>query len=383
MLFQGKVLFLSGPGPCPKANTHTYLLIQKLPTMRRLLFLVPFFVLAAHSLAQPSSPIPTQDSLGRESLFDAMSLHPDSIVQLRFTTDLGGLIRTRTKETYQDASITYTNRDGKTISRDVEVKARGNIRKEICSHPPIKIKWKRKTLDSLGYSRHNEMKVVWQCREGKHYEQVLLREFMAYRLYNLISPYSFRVQLAKMEVQDAAHPQRYHSKYAFFIEDESQFEERTQGEFQDTLLKSQRELVRDELLTLYVFQYMIGNTDWSLGNLHNVRILHFPTLDKSIVVPYDFDYAGMVGANYAVPHETLPIKDVRERYYKGGECSEQEIQRLTQLFLAKKQLILSYCEQFPHLDGLVKKDLVDYMESFFLMLEDKRGLHQVIRTKSN
>ena len=351
--------------------------------MRRFLFLVPFFVLATLSLAQPSSPIPTKDSLGRESLFDAMSLHPDSIVHLRFTTDLGGLIRTRTKETYQNASITYTDRDGKAISRNVEVKARGNIRKEICSHPPIKIKWKRKTLDSLGYARHNEMKVVWQCREGKHYEQVLLREFMAYRLYNLISPYSFRVQLAKMEVHDAAHPQRQYSKYAFLIEDESQFEERTQGKFRDTLLKSQRELLRDELLTLYVFQYMIGNTDWSLGNLHNVRILHFPTLDKSVVVPYDFDYAGMVGANYAVPHETLPIKDVRERYYKGGECSEPEIQRLTQLFLDKKQPVLSYCEQFPHLDGFVKKDLVDYIEGFFLILEDKRGLHQVIRTKSN
>ena len=88
---------------------------------------------------------------------------------------------------------------------------------------------------------------------------------MAYRLYNLISPYSFRVQLAKMEVYDAAHPQRHYSKYAFFIEDESQFEERTQGKFRDTLLKSQRELLRDDLLKLYVFQYMIGNTDWNLG----------------------------------------------------------------------------------------------------------------------
>jgi hypothetical protein len=359
------------------------LLIQMLSTMRRFLFLIPLFILASSSLAQPSFPVPTKDSLGRESLFDAMSAHPDSILHLRLTTDLGGLIRNRTKETYQKASISYTNRDGDTISRNLEVKARGNIRKEICSYPPIKMKWKRKTLDSLGYSRHNEMKVVWQCREGKHYEQVLLREFMAYRLYNLISPYSFRVQLAKMEVHDALHPQRHYSKYAFLIEDESQFEERTQGKFRDTLLKSQRELLREDLLRLYVFQYMIGNTDWSLGNLHNVHILHFPNLDKSVVVPYDFDYAGMVGANYAVPHESLPIKDIRERYYKGGECSEQEIQRLTQFFLEKKQPALSYCEQFPYLDGLIKKDLVAYIESFFLLLEEKKGLHQVIRTKSN
>lgn len=123
---------------------------------------------------------------------------------------------------------------------------------------------------------------------------------------------------------------------------------------------------------------MIGNTDWSLGNLHNVRLLEFSEIPKSVIVPYDFDYAGLVSAAYAIPHETIPIKDVRERYYKGGRCTDHEIDLLNQFFLKQKPLILDYCDHFPYLDEGARKDVLSYLSSFFDILERKNGLHQVI-----
>lgn len=319
------------------------------------------------------------DSLGRISIFDAMGIHPDSFVQIQLKTDLPGLIRNRTKELYQDASLALFSTTGIRQDYRIEVKARGKTRKEICSLPPIKTKWKRKQLDSLGFSRHHEMKLVLQCKPGSHFEQILLREFMAYRLYNLISPYGYRVQLANLKVTDLNHPEKEQCKLGFFLEDDTQFEERTHGVLVKTPPSaSQQSIRRQEALRLYVFQYMIGNTDWSLGNLHNVHMLQTSEDDKLVIVPYDFDYAGLVSAAYAVPHENIPIKDVRERYYKGLPCTPAEIDELTAFYLEKKDLILTYCQQFPAINEHSRKDIISYLEAFFALLESKSGLHQVI-----
>jgi hypothetical protein len=35
---------------------------------------------------------------------------------------------------------------------------------------------------------------------------------------------------------------------------------------------------------------------------------------RPVVVPYDFDYAGIVDAYYAVPNEGLEIENVRQRF---------------------------------------------------------------------
>lgn len=326
----------------------------------------------------PSSYVPL-DSLGRHSIFDAIGVHADSLVQIRLQTDLPGLIRNRTKELYQAATISYAAASGTPKTYQVEVKARGKTRKEICALPPVKVKWKRKELDSLGFSRHNEMKLVWQCKNGGHFEQILLREFMAYRLYNLISPYGYRVQLANLQVVDSSNPEKTQCKLAFFLEDDSQLEERTNGVFVKTPPSaSQHSILRQESLRLYVFQYMIGNTDWSLGNLHNVHLLHTTADDKLVIIPYDFDYAGLVSAAYATPHESIPIKDVRERYYKGVACTPAEIEELTSFFLERKNSILTYCHQFPLLNESSKKDILSYLEEFFAALESKNGLTQVI-----
>lgn len=252
------------------------------------------------------------------------------------------------------------------------------MRKEICTYPPIKIKWKKSLLDSLGLSPYNDTKVVWQCKQGKHYEQILLREFMTYRLYNLISPYSYRVQLVQMDITDEKSPHKNYQKYGFFLEDDAQLQARLKGTFSEDPSKKPSAIMREEALRFYVFQYMVGNTDWSLGNLHNVRLLEFSEIPKSVIIPYDFDYAGLVSAAYAIPHETIPIKDVRERYYKGGRCTDQEIELVNKFFLEQKPLILEYCEGFPYLDEASKKDVLSYIGSFFAILEHKNGLHQVI-----
>jgi len=343
-------------------------------------FVVATALLPNHACAQEWLNLIPRDSSGRMSIFDAMATEMDSLLECRLYTDLGQLIRKRTVEAYQPAHIQFNLNAGKAMDGFIEIRARGKTRKEICMHPPIKAKWKKKSLDSLGFSDFNEMKVVLQCKMGTSYEQSVLREYLTYRLYNVISPYSFRVKLARFTLVDTRDTSRHFVKYGFFLEDADQLAKRLQGTLLDVPVINTLAFDREALLRFFVFQYMIGNTDWSFGNQHNVEMLKLHT-GKVVPIGYDFDYAGLVASLYAVPHESLPIKSVKERYYKGIDCSSKEVQTLNDFFLAHKAAITTYSDRFPFLEKDVHKDINLYLKNFFDLLESKYGLAQVINTK--
>ena len=337
-----------------------------------------FILLSASIHAQDWLSLIPQDSFGRKSIFDDMTREMDSLLECRLYTDLGLLIKKRTVEAYQPARIQFTPNSGKTVAGPLEIKARGKTRKEICMHPPIKVKGKKKSLDSLGLSDFNEMKVVLQCRIGSTYEQLLLREYLAYRLYNFISPFSFRVKLARVTLIDTRDTSRHFIKYGFFLEDEEQLENRLHGTLLDTPVINTAAFDREALLRFFVFQYMIGNTDWSFGNQHNVKMLKTAT-GKVVPIGYDFDYAGIVAAPYAIPHESLPIKSVKERYYKGIDCSTSEIQQLNEYFLAHQTTLAHFSDAFPFMEKDAHRDVALYLKIFFNLLESRHGLGQVIK----
>ena len=71
------------------------------------------------------------------------------------------------------------------------------------------------------------------------------------------------------------------------------------------------------MATLAVFEYLIGNTDWSVPYQHNIRLLTVPAIKNPVPVPYDFDQAGLVEAFYALPSENIGVASVRERVYRS------------------------------------------------------------------
>lgn len=341
---------------------------------------VPLLLCCLHLHAQEWLDMVPPDSSGRISIFDAMAKDMDSILECRLYTDMGQLLKKRTLEEYQPARIILRGIAGqKALDMPLEIKARGKTRKEICMHPPIKVKWKKKLLDSLGFSNFNEMKVVWQCRLGKTYEQYIFKEYLAYRLYNIISPYSYRVKLVRFTILDSRDTSKQFIKYGFFLEDDEQLAQRLQGRLLETPVTNTASFDPKALFQFFVFQYMIGNTDWSFANQHNVRMLR-PNAGKAIPIAYDFDYAGLVGALYAVPHESLPIKSVKERYYKGTDCTKQDLQSLNMFFLNKKDDIKRCSRDFPFLEKDGHKEIDNYLEGFFSILEGRYGLGTVIKT---
>lgn len=80
----------------------------------------------------------------------------------------------------------------------------------------------------------------------------------------------------------------------------------------------------ETFLKMAVFQYMIGNTDWSVPYLHNIRIIAFDSASIPSVVTYDFDHAGIVEAPYAFPPEQLGLTSTRERRFRGYCISDMK-----------------------------------------------------------
>jgi len=97
------------------------------------------------------------------------------------------------------------------------------------------------------------------------------------------------------------------------------------------------------LALVYIFQFLMGNTDWSIPAGHNIKMIKSkkPLDQLPYVIPYDFDNAGIVNANYAAPDETLPIKSVRERLYRGFCLDDEVIECAVNQFIQAKDKIYS------------------------------------------
>jgi hypothetical protein len=131
-------------------------------------------------------------------------------------------------------------------------------------------------------------------------------------------------------------------------------------------------ITRKSYIVFSVFQYLIGNTDWKVRNKHNLEIIRVLQEKSVYAVPYDFDYAGLVDASYAVPHERLPIKSVKERLYLGPCQTAEEVQECRNLFISNKNSIDQLIEN-ADLDEKKKRSIRYYIDKFYEEIEDQRG----------
>jgi hypothetical protein len=302
------------------------------------------------------------------------------IMDVTLETDMKQLMKGKMSEQYQPAVFSYTDKDGTAKRYEVEIKARGKTRKQLCQHPPIKVKFKKTILEGEGYGKYNEMKIVWECQGSNVYEQYIYREFLAYRLYNMLLSSGFRTKLLRINLVDPKNPDRKIEKIGFLVEDEDQVADRLGGEMMEEPPKEMKSILRNPLLVFGVFQYMIGNTDWSFGNLHNTRFIKMPSkVVRLIPVPYDFDYAGLVGTPYAVPEPSLGIESVKERLYRGSAASDTELELVRKRFEDAKPMMLALCQDFPHFDKYNRTDFTNYLNEFFEILDNPKRFYRTIQ----
>lgn len=299
-----------------------------------------------------------------KSIFDVFA--QKEMLEVTLKTDLAFLIENRKKETDQPATISYINEAGQEVSYDIEITPRGKYRRRICDFPPLKLKFSKPVLTGQGLSGHNDLKLVTHCVENKTTgNEQLLKEFLAYRLYNLLTDKSYRVQLLQITYVDSNGKAGKQKRYGFLIEDTDEMAERLGGLECDQCMNPQpATLDAGSERLMAVFQYMIGNTDWSLQMGRNVKIVQ-PVTGTGTLVPYDFDFSGLVNPSYARINTNVGLTTTRERLYLGYPAKDEDLWSTINFIRSKREDLIREIRSFKLLTTNSRLEMVAYIDEFF------------------
>ncbi len=301
------------------------------------------------------------------SIFD--SLNFQEILKVEIETGIDSLLNTKKTEAEIPATFSYKDAAGKAQNWEVTLQVRGKFRRRICEFPPLRLTFPKKKMKAAGFNEHNDLKLVVHCVDNEAGDEYILREYVAYKLYQILSPESYRVQLLRVKYRDS-DSKRSFTRYAILMEDEDELAERLGGELCEDCFSTPKEQFRpDNINTQDLFQYMIGNTDWSTDMCRNMKLIK-KTDGKYVAVPYDFDFSGFVYTAYAsVDTVAMKVKNVQQRVFLGFARSPEELKTSTALFQAKEKAMENYIKKFKWLTLESRNYMLQYLDSFFRCLQ--------------
>jgi hypothetical protein len=316
-----------------------------------------------------------QVTLGQSLLLNRQQFFlDDRVIEVSLTTDIKQLRTQKKVPAWQPCNITMRFSDTSVISEEIRVQPRGIYRKFNCDIAALMLNFKNPSSPNL--SPLKKLKLVGGCRIGSGNEDLLVKEYLVYKIYNSLSVMSFHVRLLHINYKDSKQKYKPYSQYAFLIEDMKDLSKRNNCVEVKKKIFARDGTDREQMTLVNLFQYMVGNTDWSIPNYHNIKLMvpKNDTFANPYVVPYDFDYAGLVDAPYAVPNEHLSITTVRERYYKGFPRTMDELQESLVIFKEKKDVMMFNINNFLLLNTKVKNEMIKYLEEFYQIINDKRAV---------
>jgi hypothetical protein len=316
-------------------------------------------------------------------LIIAQDIHPGSVepqislfqseepLYLTLTMDTGSVFQDREEEESHPAEIGYTDAEGNSITIPLKINVRGGFRKDSanCDFPPLRLNFEDTTVINTIFEGQDKIKLVTHCQSrSNRYEQNVLKEFLAYSLYNLFAEESYFVRLARMTYADVSGKIDTIKKIGFLIEPTSQMADRNGCEELIISKIQQNQTSKHKTTVLAIFQYMIGNTDWSVWNQHNIVLLKDDTSAEPIVVPFDFDWSGIVNAPYAIPAGDLP--SVKVRYYRNFCITDAELQLALDEFRQHREKIYQTCKSVPFLSARELMKTLQFIDDFFKIIEN-------------
>ncbi len=301
----------------------------------------------------------------------------EGIIDMTLTTDIAQMQKEKGEDMFQEATVSLRFPDSSLIEEPVKVAPRGHFRREYCNIPPIMMDFSNAGSPRL--SPLGKLKLVIGCGTNGNDEQLLLKEYLIYKIYNLLEDKSFRVRLVKVNYRDSRGKVRSFSQYAFLIEDDKDMAIRNNCIKKPKAQYLTESTDRALMTKVAVFEYLISNGDWSVPANHNIRLIYdkFNAAALPYAVPYDFDHSGFVNASYATPNELLGTETVKERAYRGFPRAMDELQLTFDIFRSKKESIFSLINNFALLQSRNKKELISYLEEFYSTINDKRQVQNI------
>ena len=310
---------------------------------------------------------------------DSGKLH----LTLEFPVDT--LIREKEERPVLDGVLRYTNASGEPVEIEMSMTTRGKSRLTYCSFPPLTLNLKRKQTKATVYEGQNKLKIVTHCKNGSLHLRYVHQEYGIYRAFNVLTDYSYRVRMLEVTYRDTDGKRKDETHDAFFIEPHNGVGMRLGMQRLRVAQVSPNQLDAWQAATYTLFQYLIANTDWSMlkgpgedGCCHNGKVIIKPgSQDGWIVLPYDFDQAGLINTKYSMPAPALGLRSVRQRMYRGRCQHNDELPATVEMFNQNRQAVeAAFIAEV--LSERSQRSSMKYIDKFYDTINDPRSFEKNI-----
>jgi len=313
-------------------------------------------------------------------------------IEVTIEAPLTTLMKERPDEEYLEGTFRLLNEDGTEQSFDLKIRARGNFRRldATCDFTPIRLNFRKKQVKDTLFDGQDKLKLVTHCKSGvPYFEQLVLREYLAYRFLQVITDKSFSVRLLRINYIDSEGGESI-TKAGFVIEDNDDVAKRFGMQTVET-----GDITHDDIDPQYenrisVFQYMIGNTDYSMingvpdkGCCHNSELMSATGEAPYIAVPYDFDFAGLVNAPYATVAPQFRLRSVRHRRYRGRCANNEYLPETIQHFMDNKDALYAIIDEVTWLESRSRNDATSFVDTFFKTISTPKKIASQFLGKCN
>lgn len=305
----------------------------------------------------------------------------DAVLSVRIEAPLTTLTRERSDTEYLEGLLYYADGNGAEQALDLKLRARGRYRRkpDTCSFPPVRLNFRKGQVERTPFAGVDKLKLVTHCKNPGSYEQNVLEEYLAYRILNVVTDRSFRARLLHIDWVDSERDGDADRRYAFLIEDDDLLGARL-GTARAGPQHIAWDLLQPEQAALVsVFQYLIGNTDFSMiagpkdeSCCHNV-VLFTGEYGRYLPIPYDFDFAGLVNARYATPNPRLKIRRVTARLYRGNCSLNPHVEGALARIMARREPIMALIDAVPGMESRTRETARRYLGRFYEAMSEPDG----------
>ena len=353
------------------------------------LALLTLLTLPSTLIAQEEVVLPTPEEYAEamEAAEAAPLFHSEEPIRLTLRTDIKWLRDERNDSVEVEGTLTFVDLDGSETVSEIQTRARGNFRrsKKNCRFPPLRLNFRTGQMDGTVFEGQDKLKLVTPCHDERDdYQRYIFQEYLAYRILNILTPYSFRVRLVEITYEDTSEDYDTRTKIGFLIEDEDDMAARARGTLEEVAQFHPARSFAEYSVLVGMFNYMIANTDWSPVYFHNVKLVRTEDA-RFLTVPYDFDFSGTVDARYATVDPSLHdrIRTVTRRLYRGF-CRdelvyEQAVAPFREHRAELEQLYRDFSRHgFEEWDEERIEDSLDFFEDFWKVVDDESEFEKKI-----
>lgn len=341
---------------------------------------VPKSLLLLLTALLAANPAAAQDAARPAKIFAG-----DTVMAVTIDGPWKAIARNKDRDNTWPGTFRYPASDGTQVSIEVTITTRGLTRKRVCDFPPLRLDFDKESAKNTAFRGAGSLKLVTHCFTNQRYERYPVKEYLAYQLYNRVTDMSFRVQGLDIAYSDGLDDDKPLRRFGFLIEDPDDVARRN-GLVKVTVEETMPGRLDAAQTSRYMlFQYLISNLDWSvLGGppgsdcCHNARLIGSgPDAAVLYPVPYDLDSSGLVDAHYATPADGLPVRNVRQRLFRGFCAHNDALPAALDEYRGLRNEFISIINAQPRLDERERRRSVDYLGGFYNDLQSDADLRRI------